>query len=416
MTWRLAVDIGGTFTDVVLAGGPGERQIIGKVLTTPKDPAAGVMDGVRQVLRRAEVGLAEVAHVIHGTTLVTNALIERKGARTGLVTSEGHEDVARHRARGALRRVRPVHREAGAARARRPARRDLRAAAQRRQRAPARRSRQREAAVRRLVDAGAETVAVSLLHSYREPAHERAVAEIVRARRTRRARLALVSGCAEIREYERTSTTVANAYVLPSWRRTCARSMARCATTASGARCSSWFERRHVHGRGGVREPDPAPGVRPGAGVAASAAHARATGIDAHALVRHGRHDREGVLLDDGEPLRRAASSRSRGCGASSAAAGCPSRPVLELIEIGAGGGSIAHIDRMGLPRSVRRAPGSEPGPACYGRGGDAPTVTDADLVLGLSRRRLFPRRRDGARRRRRARRHPCPRRRRRSG
>ena len=368
----------------MLAGASRDRDMIGKVLTTSKDPAAGVMDGIRSVLRRAGIGLASVDHVIHGTTLVTNALIERKGARTGLITTAGHEDlldIAREGRYDAYdlfiekpEPLVPVGLRAGISARRLSDGRELVAVDED----------DVAAAARRLVDAGAEAIAVSLLHSYRDPSHEHTVSEVLRAVAPG-VRVSLSSSVVrEIRAYERTSTTVANAYVLAVVEAYLRSLLAQLRDDgfagelllmlSSGGTCTV---------ETACENPIRLVESGPAGGVAASAAHARATTTDRVLSFDMGGTTAKVCFIDDGEPrvTREFEVARMwrfrRGSGLPIIV------PVLELIEIGAGGGSIAHIDRMGLPKVGPESAGSEPGPACYGRGGDRPTVTDANLLLG---------------------------------
>jgi N-methylhydantoinase A len=382
--WHLAVDIGGTFTDVVLLDAAGTTSIIEKVLTTPKEPATGVMDGVRRALARAGVAAREVRYVIHGTTLVTNALIERKGARTALVTTAGHEDAieigreTRYDAYDlALEKPEPLVPA--------PLRLGIsaRIMADGSERVPVSEA-EVDAVLARLCAAGVEAVAVSLLHGFRTPAHEQAVARRVRERAPglRVSLSSVVSG--EIREYERTSTTVANAYVL--------------GVVETYLRALSDLLRAEgfagqlllMLSSGGTCTVETACEVPirlvesgPAGGAAAAAHHARATGAARVLAFDMGGTTAKICLIDDGEPqiTREFEVARvwrfKRGSGLPLLV------PVVEMIEIGAGGGSIAHVDRMGLPKVGPESAGSEPGPACYGRGGDRPTVTDANLVLG---------------------------------
>jgi N-methylhydantoinase A len=382
--WHLAVDIGGTFTDVVLLDAAGTTSVIEKVLTTPKEPAAGVMDGVRRALRRGGVAARDVRYVIHGTTLVTNALIERKGAPTGLITTAGHEDAleigreTRYDAYDlALEKPEPLV----------PAPLRLgvsaRLMADGSERIPLATA-ELDAVLARLRAAGVDAVAVSLLHAYRNPAHEQAVARHLRERAPglRVSLSSVVSG--EIREYERTSTTVANAYVLG----------------VVEAYLRSLGELLHAEGfagqlllmlsSGGTCTVETACEVPirlvesgPAGGAAAAAHHARATRTPRVLAFDMGGTTAKICLIDDGEPqiTREFEVARvwrfKRGSGLPLLV------PVVELIEIGAGGGSIAHVDKLGLPKVGPESAGSEPGPACYGRGGERPTVTDANLVLG---------------------------------
>jgi N-methylhydantoinase A/oxoprolinase/acetone carboxylase beta subunit len=382
--WNLAVDIGGTFTDVVLLDTHGTGTVVEKVLTTPKEPAAGVLDAVRRALARAGVAARHVRYVIHGTTLVTNALIERKGATTGLITTAGHEDAleigreTRYDAYDlALEKPDPLVS---------PPRRlglTARLMADGHERTPLSLA-EVDDLLPRLRAEGVQAVAVSLLHAYRNPAHERAVHAHL-AERAPDLRVSLSSVVSpEIREYERTSTTVANAYVLgvvEAYLRSLT-DLLRAEGFAgqlllmlsSGGTCTVETA-CHVPIR--LVESGPAGGAM------AAAHHARASGARRIMAFDMGGTTAKICLIDDGEPqiTREFEVARvwrfKRGSGLPLLV------PVVELIEIGAGGGSIAHIDRMGLPKVGPESAGSDPGPACYGRGGERPTVTDANLVLG---------------------------------
>ncbi|MGH7333898.1 MAG: hydantoinase/oxoprolinase family protein [Candidatus Rokuibacteriota bacterium] len=382
--WNLAVDIGGTFTDVVLLEASGTRTMVEKVLTTPKEPAAGVLEAVRRALARAGVAARHVRYVIHGTTLVTNALIERKGATTGLITTTGHEDAleigreTRYDAYDlALEKPDPLVPP--------PLRLGLtaRLMADGRERAPLSLD-EVDALLPRLRAEGAQAVAVSLLHAYRNPAHE----EAVRTRLAQRApdlRVSLSSVVSpEIREYERTSTTVANAYVLGV-----VEAYLRSLTDLLRAEGFAG-QLLLMLSSGGTCTVETACQVPirlvesgPAGGAMAAAHHARATGARRVLAFDMGGTTAKICLIDDGEPqiTREFEVARvwrfKRGSGLPLLV------PVVELIEIGAGGGSVAYIDRMGLPKVGPESAGSDPGPACYGRGGERPTVTDANLVLG---------------------------------
>jgi N-methylhydantoinase A/oxoprolinase/acetone carboxylase beta subunit len=381
---QLAVDIGGTFTDVVLLDERGRREVIEKVLTTHGDPAAGVMAGVRQALARATVDLAAVRFLIHGTTLVTNALIERKGARTGLITTAGHEDAlelgreARYDSYDIfIERPQPLV----------PARQRVGLSARMLSDGSELRPLQEEevdAAVKKLVAQGVDAIAISLLHSYRDPSHEERVAARVgvvapSVRVSTSARVVR-----EIREYERTSTTVANVYVLgvvDAYLRSLLDRLRGdgfagelLLMLSSGGTCTV-HTAREVPIR--LIESGPA------GGAAASASYARMVRAPRVLSFDMGGTTAKICFIDDGEPqiTREMEVARvwrfKRGSGLPIIV------PVIELIEIGAGGGSIATIDSMGLPKVGPESAGSEPGPACYGRGGARPTVTDANLLLG---------------------------------
>jgi N-methylhydantoinase A len=382
--WRLAVDIGGTFTDLVLVNGPGTVQRIGKVLTTPKDPAAGVMDGARRVLAQAGVALGDLRYVIHGTTLITNALIERKGARVALVTTAGHED-ALAIGRETRYDTYDLSIEKPAPLVPAPLRRGVsaRMLPDGTVLAPVD-PREVTATAEALVRERVEAIAVSLLHSYADPAHERAVAARL-AQAAPGVRVTLSSDVVrEIREYERTSTTVANAYVLGLVEEYL-QALLRALRTegfrgelllmlSSGGTCTV---------ETACRVPIRLAESGPAGGAAAAAHYGRTRGAARVLSFDMGGTTAKVCFVDDGEPriARECEVARmwrfKRGSGLPVIV------PVIELIEIGAGGGSIARVDRMGLPKVGPDSAGSEPGPACYGRGGELPTVTDANLVLG---------------------------------
>ena len=381
---QLAVDIGGTFTDVVLLDERGRAQFIEKVLTTHADPAAGVMVGVGQALGRASVTLAAVRVLIHGTTLVTNAIIERKGARTGLITTGGHEDAlelgreARYDSYDVFierpRPLVPTQQRRGLSARMLSDGSELRALD----------LGEVDAAVARLVGEGVDAIAVSLLHSYRDPSHEdRVVARI--AALAPSVRVSASSRVVrEIREYERTSTTVANVYVLgvvDAYLRSLLDRLrgdgfaGELLLMLSGGGTCTVHTAREVPIR--LIESGPA------GGAAACAAYARSARTPRVLSFDMGGTTAKICFIDDGEPqiTREMEVARvwrfKRGSGLPIIV------PVIELIEIGAGGGSLAAVDSMGLPKVGPESAGSEPGPACYGLGGRRPTVTDANLLLG---------------------------------
>ena len=378
---RLAVDIGGTFTDVVLetAG----RQVTTKVLTTHAEPADGVMDGLAEVLDRSGTGPGDIGVVLHGTTLATNALIERRGASTALITTEGHRDVLEmafenrfeqydvnidrppplvprrwrltvpERVNAAGQVLVPLDRQAVA---------DL---------------------VPRLTEEGIDSVAVGFLHGYANPAHERLVREVLGAAMPDLAITLASDVCPEIREFERFSTACANAYVKPLMSRYLADLGDR--LNASGVGCP-FLMMTSGGGLTSVRTAREFP-IRlvesgPAGGAILAARIADELGLDRVVSLDMGGTTAKICLIDDGEPLL----SRSFEVDRSyrfKKGSGLPIRiPVVEMVEIGAGGGSHATIDRLGRIGVGPQSAGSEPGPACYGRGGTHATVTDADVVL----------------------------------
>jgi N-methylhydantoinase A/oxoprolinase/acetone carboxylase beta subunit len=381
---QLAVDIGGTFTDVVLLDARGRAQFIEKVLTTHGDPASGVMTGALQALRRARVDLTAVRFLIHGTTLVTNALIERKGARTGLITTAGHEDAlelgreARYDSYDIfIERPQPLV----------PGRRRVGISARMLSDGSELRPLdlgEVDAAVARLVAEGVDATAVSLLHSYRDPSHEERVAARIAALAPSMRVSTSSRVVREIREYERTSTTVANVYVVGVVDAYLRSLLARLRNDGFAG------ELMLMLSSGGTCTVDTAREVPirliesgPAGGAAASASYARTARAPRVLSFDMGGTTAKICFIDEGEPqiTREMEVARvwrfKRGSGLPIIV------PVIELIEIGAGGGSIATVDSMGLPKVGPESAGSEPGPACYGRGGTRPTVTDANLLLG---------------------------------
>jgi N-methylhydantoinase A len=381
-TIRLGVDIGGTFTDVALE--IGERRFTGKILTTPHAPADGVLAALRLVTAEAGVEPGEVGVIIHGTTLATNALIERKGARTALLTTEGFRDVVeiRHENRFEQydvnidlppplvpRRLRLPVRE--------------RIDAQGEVLVPL-----DESSVARAIETLAarqvEAVAVGLLHSFTNPDHERRVGDAI-ARRLPQVAVTLSCDVSpEMREYERFSTACANAYLQPLIGRylvKLARELLR-----AGFHCPLLL----MTSGGGITTTETA--IRfpvrlvesgPAGGAIFAACIAREHGLDQVVSFDMGGTTAKICLIDKAQPQTARAFEVAR-IYRFLKGSGLPLRiPVIEMVEIGAGGGSIARVDTLGRIVVGPDSAGSEPGPVCYGRGGEEPTVTDADVVLG---------------------------------
>jgi N-methylhydantoinase A len=379
---RLAVDIGGTFTDLALEHDRGRSTI--KVLTTPSAPEQGVMDGVRDILRTSGVAASDIAIVIHGTTLATNAVIERKGARTALITTQGFRDVI---AMGNESRYDQYDLNIVLPEPLVP--RHLRLPV------PERLDNEGkvlvpldEAAVRALVPVlqqeRVESVAIGLLHAFVNSAHERRVRDIL-LEALPAMPISLSSEVSpEMREWERFSTTVANAYVQPL--------MARYLRgLADGLREIGVAAPVFLMLSGGglttietacrfpIRLVESGP-----AGGAIFAAHiARQCGIADVLSFDMGGTTAKICLIDNSQP-QTARNFEIARVGRFRKGSGLPLRiPVIEMVEIGAGGGSIAHVDTMGRIAVGPESAGADPGPACYSRGGAQPTVTDANLSLG---------------------------------
>jgi len=382
--YRIGVDIGGTFTDFVLLD-TGSGKLEGfKLLTTPDDPSRAVFAGLQEIGRLFGVAPADVGTIVHATTLATNTLIEQRGAKIGLITTEGFRDVLemrretryddldlapefppplapRHLRQGVKERLLSdgsVHLPIDEADVRR--------------------------VVTQLKNAGVETLAVCLLHASANPQHEAAVARI--AAESFDPELVSISSQVqpEIREYERMCTTAANAYVQPRVRRYLASLTAGIAER--GYRAPLYI----MQSNGGFAGPSESSlfPVRliesgPAAGAIAAADYGRESGCDDLISFDMGGTTAKIAVLKERSP-RLASQMEVARVHRFKPGSGYPIRcPSIDLSEIGAGGGSIAAVDSLGLVRVGPRSAGASPGPACYGRGGSEPTVTDADLVLG---------------------------------
>lgn len=381
--YRIGVDIGGTFTDFVLLR-PEGTIVLYKRLTTPRDPAEGALDGLQHLLAREDLAPSDIELVVHGTTLVTNAIIERRGARTALLVTRGFRDILEM---GREQRYDIYDLFLRFPEALVPRR--LRCEVDERMtrdgeslRAPDLDAVERQVAG--LLEEGIEALAVSFLHSYRNPAHERAVGERLRARFPQLEVSLSAEVVPEIREFERTSTTVANAFVQPL-------------IDGYLARFETALAAAGFHGRlllmqssGGLAASETARRfpIRllesgPAGGALVTAFLGKHAGLRDLLAFDMGGTTAKICLIQDGRmtiaPRMEAARVHrfKRGSGVPISA------PVVEMIEIGAGGGSIARVDSLGLLKVGPESAGADPGPACYGRGGTAPTVTDACLALG---------------------------------
>ena len=379
---RLAADIGGTFTDLVLLAG--EQRFIAKVLTTPRAPEEAVIEGTRELLSRARLGFGDIGVFVHGTTLATNAIIERKGARTALIATDGFRDVIEIADEGRFDQydiniVKPAPLVPRELRFTVPERMDVHGAVRLALDEGAVR-----AVARKLTELRIEAVAVALIHAYANPAHEARIGAIL-AEMCPGLSVTLSSEvCPEAREYERTSTAIANAYVQPLMSSYLLRLEK--ALAALGYR-----QPIHLMTSGGslasldtaVRMPvrlvesGPAGGAILAGRVAMERGESRVLSFDM------GGTTAKICLIDNGEPLKGRVFEIDRQSRFKKGS-GLPVRiPVIEMVEIGAGGGSIARVDALQRILVGPDSAGAEPGPACYGRGGTEPTVTDADLAIG---------------------------------
>ncbi len=382
---RIAVDIGGTFTDCVLVEEATGAVTLHKLLTTPDDPSDAVLAGVDALLKAGGVDIADVTTLVHGTTLVTNALIERKGSKTGMLVTAGMRDIldiGRER-RYDLFDLRLAYPQPVVPRS-------LRREVSERIGFDGTPSQALDgeavvAAARELVETqGVEALAICFLNSYANVAHEQEAARLVRAALPD----LLVSTSADVfpyvREYERWTTATMNAYVQPLVDRYIARIDARLAAigftgqfhimTSSGGMVTQATARRYP-----IRLLESGPA----AGALMSAHHGRIGGIDNLLSFDMGGTTAKGALVRDGRALRKYELEVAR-VHEFKAGSGLPAKaPVIDMIEIGAGGGSIAAVDERGVISVGPRSAGAKPGPACYDKGGTEPALTDANLVLG---------------------------------
>ena len=387
---RLAVDVGGTFTDVALELGAGASAVAGggvvtaKAPTTPHAPEEGVVAAVGEAVRAAGIEPGGVDLVIHGTTLATNALIERTGAKTALLTTEGFRDSVEMALENRFEQY-DISIDRPAPLVPRPLRWPV---TERMNHAGEVLVPLDEESVRALLPRferhGVEAVAVGLLHSYANPAHERRVGEILHAALPD-LRITLSSEvCPEIREYERQSTACANAYVQPRMSRYLTRLESELRrlglgcplllmTSGGGLTTLDNATRFPIR----LVESGPAGGAILATEVARECGGANAVSFDM------GGTTAKICLIDGGAPQMTRTFEVARAY-RNLKGSGLPVRiPAIEMVEIGAGGGSIASVDGMGRLNVGPASAGADPGPACYDRGGARPTVTDADLMLG---------------------------------
>ena len=386
---RLGIDVGGTFTDFVMIAGGDVRLF--KRLSTPADPSIGVIAGLTEMAEHYGFKVSDVSSIVHGTTAVANALIERKGAPTALITTEGFRDVLE-----IGREVRYDIYDLGIRNPRPLAERDRRFTINERTLADgtirSRPSRDEVSEVlKRIRVMDVESIAVCLLHAHRNPENERAVADVIREEAPEFF-VSLSSEVApEIREYERTSTAVANAYVRPLVDQYLFR-------LEQELEDLGFSGDLHVMlSQGGIATVDfvrafPVQIVEsgPAAGVQAVSRIARQTGDRRVLSFDMGGTTAKICVIDNHEPDLTVDTEVAR-IHRFKKGSGLPLKiPSVELIEIGAGGGSIASLDRLRLLRVGPQSAGADPGPACYRRGGSEPTVTDADLLLGYLDPRNF--------------------------
>ncbi len=379
---RLGVDIGGTFTDVVLE--TDQQLYSAKVLTTYDAPEDAIVDGLHQVCSNAGIQPADISQIIHGTTLATNALIERRGAKTALITTNGFRDVIEMRTESRFeqydlnlnlpepllpRNMRYTVKERMDANGNALVELDLAEV---------------ENVVEQIREAGYDSVAVGLIHSYTNDHHEKLIRDVLRKKLPD----VMVSLSSEVspqmREYERFNTVVANAYIKPMMKSYLSRLEGRLGK--EGVSCNIFL----MHSGGGIISIESAADfpVRlvesgPAGGAVFAANIAARYELDKVLSFDMGGTTAKICLIKNQTPKTSRVFEVARTYRFKKGSGMPISIPVIDMVEIGAGGGSLACVDALRQIRVGPESAGSEPGPACYGRGGDKPAVTDADLMLG---------------------------------
>ncbi|MGJ5202895.1 hydantoinase/oxoprolinase family protein [Bradyrhizobium sp. HKCCYLR20261] len=392
MAFRIGVDIGGTFTDFVLVNDGSGVASTYKQLTTPHDPSEAVIAGVLQITAAAGINLSDVTAIVHGTTLVTNAIIERRGCRTGMLVTKGFKDsldIGRE-SRYDLYDLRLEYPEPLVTRQRRIevdermlhdgtilSAIDVAAVMQ---------------DLAALVEAEAvEAIAVCLLHSYVNPAHEIALRDAIQSRFPNLYVSLSSEGYPVIREYERWTTTTLNAYVQPLVDRYLNR--LELALSSAGFAGGLFI----MSSSGGTLVPATARQFPsrllesgPAAGILMSAYHGGVLGIDHLLAFDMGGTTAKGAFVVGTRPLKKYELEAARVHEFKRGSGLVINLPVIDMIEIGAGGGSISRVDERGLIRVGPRSAGAKPGPVAYGRGGEEPTLTDANFTLGYLNPQFF--------------------------
>jgi N-methylhydantoinase A/oxoprolinase/acetone carboxylase beta subunit len=382
--YRLGCDIGGTFTDFVLINDKtGEIQIY-KCLTTPKDPSDAVEEGIKEMAKKTPGFVSKLDEVIHGTTLVINAIIERKGAKTGLITTKGFRDVL-ELARELRYDTYDIFAEYPEVLVPRPLRLEVdeRIASDGR---ILKKLDPQEAkrVLHQLLDMGIESLAICLINSFETPVHELMIKDIALKEAPDLSLSVSYEVLPQIREYERTSTTVANAYVKPLTGRYLAKLSDRLDSLGSTGKLFIMLS------SGGITSADIAKEfpVRviesgPTAAVISAVYFGKMFNIKDIFAFDMGGTTAKSCLIQRGEPGVVSSFEVGRVHRFKRGSGLCIQVPVVDLMEIGAGGGSIARISKMGLLQVGPDSSGADPGPVCYSLGGTEPTVTDADLCLG---------------------------------
>ncbi|HIF19094.1 MAG TPA: hydantoinase/oxoprolinase family protein [Gammaproteobacteria bacterium] len=386
--YRLGVDIGGTFTDLVMVDLHNGMLFDEKVLTTPDDPSLGVIKGVKKILETNNIPASKLKHIIHGTTLVANAIIQRRGSKVALITSLGFRDIQEIGTESRYDTY-DLFMKMPAPLVTRRWRFEV----------PERIGPDGQVislldeskvvdVARAIASSDIDAVAVSLLHSYKNPNHERRIREILQQESPDIIVCISSDVMPEIGEYERTSTTICNAYVLPTFTRYLERLTNR--FQEMGVNKDLYLmlsDGGTVHKSTAAIYPIRLVQSGPAGGVQAAAAINKITANEKNQgnilCFDMGGTTAKACLVEDGKPMHANEFEVAR-IFRGKKGSGIPLKiPVIEMIEIGAGGGSIAHLDNLGLIQVGPESAGADPGPACYSLGGLGATVTDADLILG---------------------------------
>jgi N-methylhydantoinase A len=385
---RVSVDIGGTFTDIVMIGGDGSL-LVRKVSSTPRHPAKAVIEGLARLLESTGISATDVVEVLHGTTVGSNCILEKKGAVTGLLTTRGFRDVLE------IGRIRtPDMFNLSWSKPLPLAARRLRLEAEERIDAHGEVVRPLDeatviAAARTFREAGVESVAVCFINSHRNPTHEQRAEALLNELCPGMSVTASYKVLPEMKEYERTSTTVVNAYIQPSIQRYLRELEQGLAAIGIRAPLLIGMSNGGVAGATAVAErPVFAVGSGPAAGVIGAARLGRALSTTDLVVFDKGGTTAKASIVEGGNltltseyEFREGISTPSRFI---KAGGYMLKVPAVDIAEVGAGGGSIAWIDAGGLLKVGPESAGADPGPACYGLGGNRPTVTDANVVLGI--------------------------------
>ena len=385
--FRVGADIGGTFTDSVFLGSDG-TVLARKIASTPDDYSRAVLQGVEEGIAQLGIGTQAVSEVSHGFTVATNAIIERKGATTALITTEGFRDVLEFR-RYRIPRLYDLYYEKPPSLVPRQLRLEVR------ERLNYKGEVLRplepddvERAVDRILEAGVESVSICLLHSYANPDHERYIAQVIRERAPNLILTVSSELLPEMKEYERTSTTIINSYVRPVVERYLARLTDGLEAMGIGVPLTVMQSNGGLATAGIAREkPVYCIESGPAAGVVGSFHIGKLLGISNLMTLDMGGTTAKASIIENGEILQAPEYEVGGGVNVGHRllrGAGHIVRvPAIDLAEVGAGGGSIATVDRSGSLRVGPNSSGAVPGPACYGKGGHEATVTDADVLLG---------------------------------